>query len=285
MQSTATSPSWYRPIRSLATAITFLLGAQAVVLVARVFAYLDRIRLLHHVARREFVANEQAKLADSHLVVVALAELWVFVFIANVVVWLVWQHRAQANAQHLTTKKLTFSPGWAVGWWFVPFANLVQPFRAVCELWQASGGAGHSEESTWPALALWWIAWLGFELLGSGAASANSASAIAAADEGGWSRCSSVSPLRRLRSQSCEQSYGVRRLASRFGRRPLARRFHFLHLLYPRPPIAHHKADAESFSTSASRGAGSSTSRPRPARAPPSDTGATEQARIFSMVY
>jgi hypothetical protein len=140
VQSTTTSPFWYRPIRRLATAITFLF-------------------------------------------VIALAQLWVFVFIANVVVWLVWQHRAQANAQHLTTKKLTFSPGWAVGWWFVPFANLVQPFRAVRELWRASGGAGHAEESAWPALVLWWIAWLGFELLGSGAASANSASAIAAADE------------------------------------------------------------------------------------------------------
>ncbi len=180
------SPPWYRPIRGLATATTVLLGAQIALLGARALAYIDRIRLLHRISRGEFVTRTRAQLADSRAA--GTAGFWLLVFIATVVVWLVWQYRAQVNAQHLTTNKLKFSPGWAVGWWFIPFANLVQPFLAVRELWQASGATGSLEEGTWPVLVLWWITWLGFNLVSVVArdafARATDAPALTTADEG-----------------------------------------------------------------------------------------------------
>jgi hypothetical protein len=186
MRSITASPPWYRPIRGLAMAITVLLGAQIALLVARALAYMARIRLLHRISGGEVVSRAQVQLADSR--VAGAGGFWLLVFIATGVVWLVWQHRAQANAQHLTTKKLTFSPGWAVGWWFIPLANLVQPFLAVRELWQASGGTGSLEEGTWPVLVLWWIAWLGFDLVSVFARvafeRATDASALTTADEG-----------------------------------------------------------------------------------------------------
>ncbi len=183
MQSITPSTPWYRRIRGLAQAITILLGVQIAVLAAQVLAYLSRIGLLHRVSRGEFVTRGQAQAADDR--VAGFGGLWLLVFAATVVVWLVWQHRAQANAQHLTTKKLTFSPGWAVGWWFIPFANWVQPFRAVRELWQASGGTRSQPEGTWPVLVLWWAAWLGFNLIGllGRSSTANDVHALTVADE------------------------------------------------------------------------------------------------------
>ena len=47
-----------------------------------------------------------------------------------------------------------------MGWWFIPFANLVMPYRAMSELMageQPDGGSGRLEaEPTSALLPLWW---------------------------------------------------------------------------------------------------------------------------------
>ena len=83
------------------------------------------------------------------------------------IVWLVWQHRGQANLVAARVSGLRFTPGWAVGWWFVPFANLVKPFQTMRELWKASGGEEDWRQSrTWPVIGWWWAAWLTAGVLG-----------------------------------------------------------------------------------------------------------------------
>src|SRR5687767_1529604 len=62
------------------------------------------------------------------------------VFVASVVVVAMWIHRAHANLRDAGTDGLEFTPGWAVGWYFIPFANLIKPFQAMRELWNASHG-------------------------------------------------------------------------------------------------------------------------------------------------
>ena len=79
----------------------------------------------------------------------------------TVICWLVWQHRAQANVWAIPSPvKPDITPGWAVGWWFVPVANLVMPFLAVRELSRRSADAAGSTRS---ALILWawWLCWVG----------------------------------------------------------------------------------------------------------------------------
>lgn len=163
-------------------AVTLLLAAQIALLLSRALGYMARIHLLQRIARGAIVTRAQGQRADSQ--VAGSTGLWLLVFIATGVVWLVWQHHAQANAQHLMARRLTFSPGWAVGWWFVPLASLVQPFRAVRELWQTSGGPDSPEEGTWPVLVLWWAGWLGFNLMSAlGRTSTNTVTALTLADE------------------------------------------------------------------------------------------------------
>ena len=55
------------------------------------------------------------------------------------IVWLVWQHRSQSNLRRQGCG-LAFTPGWAVGWWLIPMANLWKPFQATRELHKASAG-------------------------------------------------------------------------------------------------------------------------------------------------
>jgi hypothetical protein len=76
----------------------------------------------------------------------------------------VWTYRAAANLRGLGRWGMTNTPGWCVGWYFVPFANLVKPVQALSEIWRASDsesgeGAWVSSPST-PLLGLWWGTYL-----------------------------------------------------------------------------------------------------------------------------
>jgi len=53
------------------------------------------------------------------------------------------------------TRESRFTPGWAVGYWFVPFVNLVRPYQIVADLWLRSdvlNGEGSTERRNAPAL-------------------------------------------------------------------------------------------------------------------------------------
>jgi hypothetical protein len=58
--------------------------------------------------------------------------------IAITILFFFWLYRIQSNLIFLDNKNLEFTPGWAVGWFFIPIANLVKPYQVVREAWQAS---------------------------------------------------------------------------------------------------------------------------------------------------
>ena len=78
-----------------------------------------------------------------------------------------WLHRAHANLPALGATGLKFSPGGAVGWWFVPIANMFQPYRVVAEVWRNSNPAGGGGM----VVGLWWVLFVGGNIIGSRAGS------------------------------------------------------------------------------------------------------------------
>lgn len=83
------------------------------------------------------------------------------------VAWLRWQHRAHKDLiTHLRSAPLSFSPPWGVGYWFIPFANLWLPFRAMRELWTASDPDRNRAHCVPAWLWLWWISWVAAASLG-----------------------------------------------------------------------------------------------------------------------
>jgi len=154
-----------RPTRRIADAVVALLITQILLLGVEALALLNRIRLLERAREGPFVTLAEVERADNR--VIASAVVWLVVFVATAIVWCVWQHRAQRNAIALADGKLEFTPGWAVGWWFVPFANFVKPFQSVRELWKAShGGDNGRVVATWGVIGWWWGLWLGASVLG-----------------------------------------------------------------------------------------------------------------------
>lgn len=78
-----------------------------------------------------------------------------------------WIHRAHVNARALGATGMTISPGWAVGWFFIPIMNLWKPFHAMKELWQASSHpTSWQNEPPAPIVNAWWTLWLLSNLLG-----------------------------------------------------------------------------------------------------------------------
>ncbi len=77
------------------------------------------------------------------------------------VLFLMWIHRTNRNAQTLSSG-MEVSPGWAVGWFFVPFASLYKPFQGLDQTWRVS-----TEPARWKALdtpvilRVWWGLYLG----------------------------------------------------------------------------------------------------------------------------
>ena len=58
--------------------------------------------------------------------------------IAAIVLFLVWFARAYRNLPALGIRRLRFTPGWAVGAWFVPFLNLWRPKSIANDIWKGS---------------------------------------------------------------------------------------------------------------------------------------------------
>jgi hypothetical protein len=77
-------------------------------------------------------------------------------------VWLVWwakAHRAASDAR----RDLRYGRGWAIGGWFVPFANLVVPKRVADDLYTAACESERPRDAGVARSGLvvgWWTAWI-----------------------------------------------------------------------------------------------------------------------------
>ena len=96
------------------------------------------------------------------LVGLALAATALVGFVTAILV-LNWIHRAAYNARQLGATWMEFTPGWAVGWYFIPIASLWKPYQAMKEIWLASHSpsrASKGDEDRPALLPLWWGLWL-----------------------------------------------------------------------------------------------------------------------------
>lgn len=104
---------------------------------------------------RDFEPKETGQ-AEAALLIVQF-----LLFIVAAIVALRWIYLASANARALGAQDMMVSPGWAVGWFFVPLMNLVMPYMMMRELWKASAKPGDWQIEPSPAaILLWWILWV-----------------------------------------------------------------------------------------------------------------------------
>lgn len=84
-------------------------------------------------------------------------------------IWILrWIYVACYNARELAYGAMEHSPGWSVGWYFVPFANLWKPYQAMKEIWRVSANPRDPASESEPGLlALWWLFYIVASLSGN----------------------------------------------------------------------------------------------------------------------
>ena len=98
--------------------------------------------------------------ADTILIlgVAGIASLiFALAFLASTIPILIWVYRAHNNLKREGVEGLKFSPGWAVGSYFVPIMNLFVPFQAMRALYNRSHGEPEElQDATADSVSSWW---------------------------------------------------------------------------------------------------------------------------------
>ncbi len=116
------------------------------------FAELAGLFALNPAPEAEFTAMEGL------YVLVSLATLVVLVLTS--ILWCMWLHRAAKNLVDANVADFEYTPAWAVGWHFVPFAHLFKPFEVMRKIWNARSGGGAALDLSAPIVNHWWTAWI-----------------------------------------------------------------------------------------------------------------------------
>ncbi len=76
---------------------------------------------------------------ESRLIYLGLFGFLGFVIFVLSVVWVcMWVHRMASNIETLRMPDVRYTPGWCVGWFFIPIANWFMPFICLNEKHKAS---------------------------------------------------------------------------------------------------------------------------------------------------
>ena len=125
------------PLGGLTTAVSILLGLAAVVSLWGAFPFFDLADLMGIYQNRPWppimisAAETINDKIGNRLFIIFL------VYVATATVFIIWQHRLATNAVALRGP-LGLGPGWAIGSWFIPLANLVLPFLQLNQSARAS---------------------------------------------------------------------------------------------------------------------------------------------------
>lgn len=113
---------------------------------------------------------EEQDVADNPAAAIVVLFVFLFavidliIYITTVVFFVIWLYRAYSNLRAFDpSRPLDHSPGWAVGSFFIPFVNLIIPYRAVRETWQKSGPpdeALFAEPKPPSYFPVWWLFWI-----------------------------------------------------------------------------------------------------------------------------
>lgn len=69
-------------------------------------------------------------------------------------------YRTMRNLHTIGNKQAIMSPGWAVGWYFIPFANLFKPAQGMSQIYHGTHQAVGESSTLHSPIPLWWTFWL-----------------------------------------------------------------------------------------------------------------------------
>lgn len=164
-QDEVSFPSNFKNPSELTRWLKILLIISIVVNVVSIVSSLLQIDMLVKMSDGVQVTGNQADANDIREALVGY--ITILLNIITGIFFLKWIYRANYNARQLGASGLKFSPGWSVGYYFIPIVNLWKPYQAMNEIWKASSNPNNwtIEPDSW-LLGIWWILWVGSKFVG-----------------------------------------------------------------------------------------------------------------------
>jgi hypothetical protein len=158
-QLNGSAPPGFRDPRPLSKFVTALLVMTLLWSLVTIWSSFLQLDLLNRVSLGQTIAPEVANANDTRERVFALVRVGLFIF--TVVVFARWIYVVARNIRSLGADRLQFTPGWAVGYYFVPIVNLWRPYQAMKEIWKASHEPVHWQLQKGSFLLVsWWTFWI-----------------------------------------------------------------------------------------------------------------------------
>lgn len=164
------TPSNNRPGRAglsyelsgMTTALKILLSVGALFAFVAIMSHWSEYDLISDIGAGVFPTEEAAGQAaaenDVRQFMIGLTQL--LLFIGTGIVFLIWIYRACSNARSLTERSMKYTPGWAVGWYFIPIANLYKPYEAMKEIFELSTRSRFGRSKSTAIVGVWWMLWI-----------------------------------------------------------------------------------------------------------------------------
>ncbi len=164
----------FHDLTGLVRWLTIALASLAFIELVQIVSLWLEIGLLTQAQSGGGITREAALANDRREDLLSIISLLAYFLTA--VLFLRWTYLVKKNAMALGASFLEFefSPGWSVGYYFVPFVNLVAPYKALKETFQASHPEFRpdSQRLEWSSapklLPFWWALWLVNGFLGQG---------------------------------------------------------------------------------------------------------------------
>lgn len=147
-----------RPLNITAGVVLVLAVLTAATEAWRAVTHLQLVAYVQAVQSGHRVASLASGLSADHHVTVA-ATVNRFATLAFAISVIVWTRRIVTAVSSARPGAMRYTPGQAVGMWFVPVLNLIRPAQIIANAWSASGD--EPDPAPAPALIpLWWASWL-----------------------------------------------------------------------------------------------------------------------------
>jgi hypothetical protein len=154
-----------RTITRVLTVMLWLsIGADAIA----VWSGFMEFSLLQHIKEQTEDLSDATDASDLRQLVIGAFQ--VVLYAATAIVFLRWVYILNDNKRRFEASGLSYTPGWAVGWFFVPVAWFWKPYLAMKELWQVSTDPKRwQDQRPGSVLGVWWLLWLADNGLGQAA--------------------------------------------------------------------------------------------------------------------
>lgn len=142
--------------KTLSTLIQLTITVTALAVLADIYDYYSYANLPPDVDPNEVILPSDTVTGIIGLIQTILA-------IVTGITFLMWIYRTNKNLHALSGEDMIFTPGWAVGWYFIPIACFYKPYQVMKEIWKVS----HKNQAmTDPIVGWWWTLWLISNFLG-----------------------------------------------------------------------------------------------------------------------